>query len=163
MELHLHLSVAFRALDRKWGPATDLDTSEGGLPCLPAVIDRLNTTFSSEEFLRKTRRPTPYSRFEERRRRNKNVKSDDSFADISSSRIPSLSELEAVSMDSGLDEDCRTVTGIVEDLSTVEGFGSTASLDSGLEEKKPVYRILHQLKSSAQSFLNKRRRKIAKF
>lgn len=159
MELHLHLSFAFRALDRKWGPTVDLDTSESSFPCLPAVVDRPSTTFSSEEFLKKRHRPKPYSRFEVRRRKE-NVKRNDSFADISSSKIPSLKE--ATSIDSGLDEE--SVTSFVEKLRSANlKAESTASLDSGLEEKIPVKKVFRQLKTSAKSFIDKKIcRKMAK-
>ena len=81
MELHLHLSVAFRALDRKWGTPIDLDTSEDFSPCVPAVVDRPTTTFSSEEYFVSRRRQKPYSR-QEKNRRKKNVEMNDSFGDI---------------------------------------------------------------------------------
>ncbi|CAG4926921.1 unnamed protein product [Colias eurytheme] len=56
MDLHLHLSAAFRALDYKWGTPVDLDTNTDLRTCLPAEIDLPTTTFSSEEYLRKIRR-----------------------------------------------------------------------------------------------------------
>lgn len=82
--LHRHLTAAYRALDSKWGNPVDLDTSEDGLPCLPAVVEKSSTTFSSEEYIRKLRRQKSYSRNEDRKfyRRKK-----DSFSNISVSQI----------------------------------------------------------------------------
>ncbi|KAJ8734544.1 hypothetical protein PYW08_013794 [Mythimna loreyi] len=96
MELHLHLTVAFRALDRKWGKPVDLDTPEDLSTCVPAVVDRPTATFSSEEYLITRRRPKPYSRPEEIRSKENEIVND-SFADISCPRIPSASDLKELS------------------------------------------------------------------
>lgn len=161
MELHLHLSVAFRALDKKWGKAVDLNCSKEsfGLPCLPAVIERSTTTFSSEEFLRNRKiRTKPYYRQETRRRTN--IKTNDSFADISSSMVP-LCETEATSIDSGLDQESRTLSRLVGELAGSEGSRRTEScesLDSMLESRRDV---LKQWKDTAKTFIEKKcRRKL---
>ncbi|KOB70700.1 Bifunctional protein FolC [Operophtera brumata] len=163
MELHLHLSVAFRALDNKWGKPIDLDSSEEslfGIPCLPAVIERPTTTFSSEEFLRTRRvRPKPYSRYQEHSRKE-NIKINDSFADISSSRIP-LSETEATSIDSGLDKCTTMVTRLVEELTRSGDSGkgdSCESLESVLDDGKVevLKPYLKQWKNTAKSFIVKK-------
>lgn len=170
MELHLHLSVAFRALDKKWGKTIDLDSSEEtsyGLPCLPAVIERPTTTFSSEEFLRTRRvRSKPYSRYQEHKRKQ-NIKINDSFANISSSRIP-ISETEATSIDTGLSgfEECITVTHLVEELTRSGDSGkgdSCESLDSALDNGKVevLKPYLKEWKNTAKCFIEKKcRRKV---
>ncbi|CAF4837152.1 unnamed protein product [Pieris macdunnoughi] len=80
MDLHLHLTVASRVLDRKWGTPIDLDTYTDFRTCLPAEIDMPTTTFSSEEYLRSVRR-----KYKPKRR--------ESFGDISISRMRSTSDL----------------------------------------------------------------------
>lgn len=151
MDLHLHLSVAFRALDRKWGKGIDLDTS-GGLPAYPAMVERPTTTFSSEEFLRnRVQRPKPYSRPEERRRRRSNVKVNDSFADISHHIV------EATSVDSGLDS---SGTEILESSGSLNiDFKEqlcSGSRDSGLDKCEGATRKW----SAAKSYLLKCKRKL---
>ena len=47
MELDLHSTVAFRALDRKWGKHSNLDTLEN---FTPAVVDRTTTAVSSKNY-----------------------------------------------------------------------------------------------------------------
>lgn len=164
MDLHLHLSVAFRALDKKWGEPVDLNSSAESfnLPCLPAVIERPTITFSSEEFLRTRRiRATPYSRYQDSRRRG-NIKTNDSFADISSSRIP-LSETEATSIDSGLDQESKTVSQLVKELSTSEvssRVNSCDSLDSIFEDRKAY--ASKNWKKTAKTFIEKRCKRIVR-
>ncbi|CAG5035455.1 unnamed protein product [Parnassius apollo] len=105
MDLHLHLTVASRALDRKWGKPIDLDTPEEITTCIPAVVDNPTTTFSSEEYLKsiKRNRPKPYSRIDVRRRSKANVKLCDSFSNISVARVPSTSDFRSLdnTLDSG--------------------------------------------------------------
>lgn len=160
MELHLHLSVAFRALDRKWGTPVDLDIS-GGYPCLPAVIESPSETFSSEGYLRTVKRsrarPTPYSRGENWKRKD-NVKRCDSFTNISMSRFPSRSDLggsitslESSSGFSDCSSDLEHYDRNYEDIA-----GSTETLDSVLEKKKDGH-FFKQLKNSAFSFVEKKR------
>ncbi|CAH2269547.1 jg19092 [Pararge aegeria aegeria] len=99
MDLHLHLSFAFRALDLKWGTPVDLDvldTSFDSAPCVPAIIDAETSTFSSDEFLKTIRRGQKIRDIGNRRCKPERL---DSFANISISRIPSKSDLESVSSD----------------------------------------------------------------
>ena len=168
MELHLHLTVAFRALDRKWGKPVDLEYPEDLSTCLPAVVDRPTATFSSEEFLKTRRRPKPYSRHEVRRRKD-NVKVNDSFADISCARIPSVSDLEELSSYRG--SSCSETTEFSIDLDkSVGGYlvdyekkyrggGSTETLDSGLGRSKErnVFRLF---KDSAKAYIDKKCRRV---
>lgn len=97
MDLHLHLSVAFRALDRKWGTPVDLDVLDSSLdtPCQPAVIDADTCTFSSDEFLKTIRRQKKCNIENERRK----IERADSFSNISMSRIPSISDLDSANSD----------------------------------------------------------------
>ncbi|KAG7303910.1 hypothetical protein JYU34_010823 [Plutella xylostella] len=102
MEVHLHLSQAFRALDRKWGQPVDLDTAED--TALPVVtpLEPPTATFSSEEFLRKVKRSrqTPYSRLKPIKTSMKDVNLPvySSKEDISSYRTPYSS---CATLDSG--------------------------------------------------------------
>ncbi|VVD03350.1 unnamed protein product [Leptidea sinapis] len=82
MDLHLHLTVAFRALDREWGMPIDLEDSCDVRTCLPVDIDLPKTTFSSEDFFCNIRNQTMC------RQRRK-----ESFCDISMPRMPSTSDL----------------------------------------------------------------------
>ncbi|KPJ14545.1 hypothetical protein RR48_13616 [Papilio machaon] len=95
MDLHLHLSVAFRALDRKWGKTVDLDYPEVIARCVPAVVDNETTTFSSEEYLKTLRRnrSKPYSRVENygHTLTRTNIKNCDSFSNISIARVSFIS------------------------------------------------------------------------
>ncbi|KAG6449850.1 hypothetical protein O3G_MSEX006275 [Manduca sexta] len=155
MELHLHLSVAFRALDRKWGTPVDLDTSGETATCLPAVIDRSTTTFSSEDFLKARRpRPKPYSRTQEPRKRKINIKRNDSFADISSTRLPSLDDVECNS--DFIDEDTFIKNLIEERLQDEFDKKSASSMTSLLSifngKKLTVFR---QFKKSAVAYIEK--------
>ncbi|KAJ8734285.1 hypothetical protein PYW07_014836 [Mythimna separata] len=157
MELHLHLTVAFRALDRKWGKPVDLDTPEDLSTCVPAVVDRPTTTFSSEEYLSTKRRPKPYSRREETRSKD-NVTVNDSFADISCHRIPSVPDIEEVSSCNGQSNSRTTKFSVDVDKSLEEyldnkfGGGSAATVDSGTEEatergkQRNVFKLLKKCK-----------------
>ncbi|CAG4926932.1 unnamed protein product [Colias eurytheme] len=92
MDLHLHLSVAFRALDYKWGLPIDLDSPAEPSSCIPVEIDLPKTTFSSEEYLNTVKRS-----------RRVKAKRKDSFSDISVSKMASTSDLgysETISMNS---------------------------------------------------------------
>lgn len=165
MELHLHLSVAFRALDRKWGAPVDLDTSADGAPCLPAVIERPSTTFSSEEYLetiKKSRhsRPKPYTR-DDHWRRKENVKRCDSFSDISVSRIPSESDFGGSVTTLGSSSaysDCFTDLKEVDHKDCSQYIGaSIETFDPVLLKKRRNGHVFKQLKNSALSFVEKRR------
>lgn len=149
MELHLHLSVAFRALDRKWGAPVDLDTSVDRLTCIPAAIERPTATFSSEEYLRTVKasrpRPKPYSRNQCQKRERR-----DSFSDISMSRIPSTSDLGE---SAGCSDDSRILHDCQESYDQAK-CSSTDIVDSGLQKKKN--RIFKQLKSSAFSLVDRK-------
>ncbi|CAH0699298.1 unnamed protein product [Spodoptera exigua] len=100
MELHLHLSVAFRALDRKWGKPVDLESTEDLTTCIPAIVDIPTTTFSSEEFLQ-ARRQKRSLKVDEHNLGNAN----DTFADISCARIPSVCNESGVEESSGCSEE----------------------------------------------------------
>jgi hypothetical protein len=143
MELHHHLSAAFRALDRKWGSAVDLDTSGSFIPFDAAVVEHATATFSSEEFLKtvRKRRLTPYSRnVQERKKRN--LKRCDSFSNISVSRMDPKNEFNT----SDSRSDCgETMTS--EEVPEVE--------ESKFEAKKNDRNILKRLKQSTLMFLNK--------
>lgn len=108
MEPHLHLTVAWRALDRKWGKPVDLDTLEESTTCIPALVDNHTTTFSSEDYLNsiKTIRNSPYSRADGKRRSKSYIKRCDSFSNISIARVASISDFDASNktLDSGLEE-----------------------------------------------------------
>ncbi|CAH0600790.1 unnamed protein product [Chrysodeixis includens] len=170
MELHLHLSVAFRALDRKWGTPVDLVTPEDLSPCLPAVVDLPTTTFSSEEFLRARLRPTPYSRAEVKRRRRDNVKVNDSFADISCARIPSLTDLTDLELSSCYGSAESVVTSSSDPERCMEEYledyesrsykaGSTDTLDSGLGTlgSKKRLNMFRQFKDTAKAYIRNKR------
>ncbi|KAH9629550.1 hypothetical protein HF086_014561 [Spodoptera exigua] len=103
MELHLHLSVAFRALDRKWGKPVDLESTEDLTTCIPAIVDIPTTTFSSEEFLQ-ARRQKRSLKVDEQNMGNAN----DTFADISCARIPSVCNESGVEESSGCSEESIT-------------------------------------------------------
>ncbi|KAF9795394.1 hypothetical protein SFRURICE_004766 [Spodoptera frugiperda] len=126
MELHMHLSVAFRALDRKWGEPVDLDTSEDLTTSLPAVVDLPTTTFSSEEFLRARRIQKSCLKEKEQRLES----ADDTFADISSARIPSVFNESCVEEFSGCSEES---SGCPEESS------GCSYLSSGCTEESSCY------------------------
>uniref|UniRef100_A0A2A4JUK4 Uncharacterized protein n=1 Tax=Heliothis virescens TaxID=7102 RepID=A0A2A4JUK4_HELVI len=159
MELHLHLTVAFRALDRKWGKPVDLDTPEDLSPCLPAVVDMPTATFSSEEFLRSRRRHKPYSR-REHRITKEHVEVNDSFSNISCARIPSVSDLEEITSSRGSCSDSKESLfnlDVEEYMYNYEDKcrgGSTATLDSGLGKVREPS-VLRKLKYNAKSYINK--------
>ncbi|KAJ8734543.1 hypothetical protein PYW08_013793 [Mythimna loreyi] len=152
MELHLHLTVAFRALDHKWGKPVDLDTPEDLSTCVPAVVDRPTATFSSEEYLITRRRPKPYSRPEETRRKENEVVND-SFADISCPRVPSASYLEELSNCNGKSNSRTTNLSVALDRNE-NNFeeGSPVTPDSELEEatergkQRNLFRLLKKCK-----------------
>ncbi|CAK1548108.1 unnamed protein product [Leptosia nina] len=138
MDLHLHLSAAFRELDRKWGQTVDLDTSTDYSTCLPAVLDLPSTTFSSEEFLKTIRR------------RDCKIKKYDSFSDISMSRMPSTSDLGSSEFDTS-------------SLSNHVVFSSTETLDSSkyvFENKKNSF-VKRQARS--KKFISKLKAYLLKF
>ncbi|PZC72936.1 hypothetical protein B5X24_HaOG210343 [Helicoverpa armigera] len=166
MELHLHLSVAFRSLDRKWGTPVDLDTAEDLSRCLPAVVDMPTATFSSEEFLRSRRRQKPYSRHEHRRSKERG-EVNDSFSNISCSRIPSVSDLEEVTSSRGSCLSIKTEFSTDLDRSIMEYLGdcdkkyeggSTVTLDSGFGrgEERNVFR---RMKFAAKSIIMRKNRR----
>lgn len=157
MDLHLHLSVAFRALDRKWGNPVDLDTSGESLPCEPAVIEDTQTTFFSEDYLKSRRpRPTPYSRYEERRVRRENIKKNDSFGNISSYKAPSLCDLEVITSSILINED-KMVNFSLKidccDYSEMDSISSsTMSLTSTTERSRSDKNAFKQLKQTAVKY-----------
>ncbi|KAJ8734545.1 hypothetical protein PYW08_013795 [Mythimna loreyi] len=163
MELHLHLTVAFRALDRKWGKPVDLDTPEDLSTCVPAVVDRPTATFSSEEYLITRRRPKPYSRPEEiRSKENETV--NDSFADISCPRIPSVSDLEELSGCNGKSNSRTTKLSVALDRNEnkIEG-GSSVSPNSELEgatERGKQRNVFRLFKDIANSYIDKKCKRV---
>uniref|UniRef100_A0A2A4JVP7 Uncharacterized protein n=1 Tax=Heliothis virescens TaxID=7102 RepID=A0A2A4JVP7_HELVI len=162
MELHLHLTVAFRALDRKWGKPVDLDTPEDLSPCLPAVIDTPTTTFSSEEFLRSRRKQKPYLR-REHRITKEHVEVNDSFSNISCARLPSVSDLEEITSSRGSYLSVRTEFSADLDRSMRKyEAGSTVTLDSGLGRSKER-NVFRRIKDTAKSFISKSNRRFIKY
>lgn len=165
--LHRHLTVAYRALDRKWGKPVDLDTFEDSTPCIPAVIERPATTFSSEEYLKtlKRNRPKPYSRNEEKKR-SKKIK--DSFSNISMSRFPSASDLggSVSSLESGSSNLMDDFNGLIEDLKKPLDEPVTDSEASKMEaelkrKKYELESILKRLKETAFSIVEQKYRREA--
>lgn len=76
MEIHLHLSRQFRALDHKWGCPVDLETSDADTKSCPVLeLDLPTTTFSSEAHFKMSKRcrSTPYTRIQDGDQR-RNVK-----------------------------------------------------------------------------------------
>lgn len=165
--LHRHFTVAYRALDSKWGTPVDLDTSDEGLPCLPAIVEKATTTFSSEEYLRKLRRQKPYLRNEDpilyRRKKMK-----DSFSNIS--RNASESDLggSVATLDTAF-ENHRTLTSadelVLELKDLVEQLKEpleecledveTISEEMVLEKKKEqIERVFKKMKDSTFSFIH---------
>lgn len=165
--LHRHLTAAYRALDSKWGNPVDLDSSDEGVPCLPAIVEKSTTTFSSEEYLRKLRRHKPYSRNDDpvlyRRKQMK-----DSFSNIS--RHPSVSDLggSVASLDTSF-ENHRNITSSEELLLELKDLIQQLKepLDQSLEDidtiseetasekkKEKIEYIFKKMKDTTFTFLN---------
>lgn len=134
MELHLHLSYAFRSLDRKWGTPIDLE-DESVTTCAPAIVDIPTTTFSSEEYLR-TLRPKRVKK-----------KRCDSFSNISISRISSTEEL-----DFNVSEE--TIICDIESVETMEKSGNKIS-----SKKWKLKNIVKNLKLNTIEYLEKKFKK----
>ncbi|CAH4035104.1 unnamed protein product [Pieris brassicae] len=131
MDLHLHLTVASRVLDRKWGTPIDLDTYTDFRTCLPAEIDLPTTTFSSEEYLRSVRR-----KYKPKRRQ--------SFGDISISRTRCTSDLGSSESDISLSS------------KNYFQYETTDKRDEICNEKKHLHyrRLKNVIKRLKRSFLN---------
>lgn len=166
--LHRHLTVAFRALDRKWGDPVDLDSSEDSTPCIPAVIERPLTTFSSEEYLKtlKRTRPKPYSRNEGQKKRSKKMK--DSFSNISLSRFPSSSDLggSVSSLESRTSATLmEDFNGLIDDLKkpleeSIIDSDVPAKMESELERRKyELESIFKKMKETAFSIVEQKYRR----
>lgn len=157
--LHRHLTAAYRALDSKWGNPVDLDTSDEGIPCLPAIIEKSTTTFSSEEYLRKLRRHKPYSRNEDPQLyRRKKMK--DSFSNISRNLGGSVASLDTTTVNhlTSTDEIVLELKNLIQQLKepleeTLED-DETITQETISEKKEKIESIFKKMKNTTFSYLD---------
>ncbi|CAH0722241.1 unnamed protein product, partial [Brenthis ino] len=149
MELHLHLSAAFRSLDRKWGTPIDLD-DENTLTCVPAVVDVPTTTFSSEEFLMTLKREKKIVNGNRKRRC-------DSFSNISVSRIFSEEYLNVCAYDQSLIYDIDNLTPYEDDAKI--NSENSINTSSSVTKKWKLKRIMKNLKNNSVQYIAKRFKK----
>lgn len=167
--LHRHFTAAYRALGSKWGNPVDLDTSDEGLPCLPAIIEKSTTTFSSEEYLRKLRRQNPYSRNADPKV-YKRKKMKDSFSNISQHLSESDLGGSVASMDIAFEKH-RTPTSteelvlelkdLIQQLTepleeSLKDVETTSGKMESEKNKEKIECVFKKMKETTFSFLNQK-------